>query len=264
MGVAKLGRCVVLVAVAVLFGAAPAIAAPIFTTPGDVTGRVPLSVVVGDFNGDGRQDLVTANAGADSVSVRLGNGSGSVGDGTFTAAAASPATGSFPFSVAVGDFNGDGRRDLVTANMNAGTVSVLLGNGVGSTGDGTFTAAASPATGASPRSVAVGDFNGDGRQDLATANANASTVSVLLGNGSGSTGDGTFTAAASPVTGSGPQSVAVGDFNGDGRQDLATANFSAGTVSVLLGNGSGSVGDGTFTAVASPATGSGPAVGGGG
>ena len=259
MVAAKLGRCVVpvLVAVVVLFGAAPAMAAPIFTTPADVVGSSPQSVAVGEFNGDGRQDLVIANTGSGTVSVLLGNGTGGIGDGTFTAAA-SPATGSLPAGVAVGDFNGDGRQDLATANFSAATVSVLLGNGAGSIGDGTFTAAASPATGSGPQSVAVGDFNGDGRQDLATANANASSVSVLLGNGTGSVGDGTFTAAASPATGSTPRSVAVGDFNGDGRQDLATANANASSLSVLLGNGTGSVGDGTFTAAASPATGSSP------
>ena len=75
--------------------------------------------------------------------------------------------------------------------------------------------------------MAVGDFNGDGRQDLATANGGANTVSVLLGNGTGSAGDGTFTPAASPATGGNPYSVAVGDFNADGRQDLVTANNSA-------------------------------------
>ena len=259
MVAAKLGRCVVpvLVAVVALFGAAPAMAAPIFTTPADVVGSSPQSVAVGEFNGDGRQDLVIANTGSGTVSVLLGNGTGGIGDGTFTAAA-SPATGSLPAGVAVGDFNGDGRQDLATANFSAATVSVLLGNGAGSIGDGTFTAAASPATGSGPQSVAVGDFNGDGRQDLATANANASSVSVLLGNGTGSTGDGTFTAAASPATGSTPRSVAVGDFNGDGRQDLATANANASSLSVLLGNGTGSTGDGTFTAAASPATGSFP------
>ena len=259
MVAAKLGRCVVpvLVAVVVLFGAAPAMAAPIFTTPADVVGSSPQSVAVGEFNGDGRQDLVIANTASGTVSVLLGNGTGGIGDGTFTAAA-SPATGSGPQSVAVGDFNGDGRQDLATANAGASTVSVLLGNGTGSIGDGTFTAAASPATGSSPQSVVVGDFNGDGRQDLATANTAASTVSVLLGDGTGSIGDGTFTAAAPAATGSSPRSVAVGDFNGDGRQDLATANANVNSVSVLLGDGTGSIGDGTFTAAASPATGGSP------
>ena len=98
---------------------------------------------------------------------------------------------------------------------------------------GTFTLVASPATGGSPRSLAVGDFNGDGRQDLATANFNANSVSVLLGNGTGSTGDGTFTADFAPSTGRAPVSVAVGDFSGDARPDLAVAAVNASQVFVL-------------------------------
>src|SRR5260370_1361116 len=91
------------------------------------------------------------------------------------------AVGDLPFSVAVGDFNGDGRLDLVTANVNAYNVSVLLGDG-----DGGFQPARTFATGEEPYSVAVGDFNGDGWLDLAVANFGTANVSVLLGNGDGS------------------------------------------------------------------------------
>src|SRR3989454_1109730 len=151
------------------------------------------------------------------------------------------AAGTNPHFVAVGDFNGDGKLDLAGANADLGarrsltentTVSVRPGNGVG-----TFQSPRNFGGGSSPRSVAVGDFNGDRKQDLAVANAGSTTVSVLLGNG-----DGTFQPAASFVVGTnGPWSVAVGDFNGDGKQDLAAANYGSPTVSVLLGNG-----DGTF------------------
>src|SRR6266851_4240058 len=92
--------------------------------------------------------------------------------------------------------------------------------------------------GRDPRSVAVGDFNGDGVQDLAVANFGSNTVSVLLGNG-----DGTFRAPLTFGVGTNPHFVAVGDFNRDGKQDLAVANFGSNTVSVLLGNI-----DGTFQA----------------
>ncbi|MEW6283581.1 MAG: FG-GAP-like repeat-containing protein, partial [Candidatus Eremiobacterota bacterium] len=95
------------------------------------------------------------------------------------------AVGTNPFSVALGDVNGDGRLDLATANVNSNDASVLLGNG-----DGTFQAAQNFAAGANPFSVALGDVNGDGRLDLATANHNSNDASVLLGNG-----DGTFQAA---------------------------------------------------------------------
>ncbi len=83
--------------------------------------------------------------------------------------------GSYPFSVAAGDFNGDGKVDLAVANEGSNSVSVLLGNG-----DGTFAAAQNFATGVNPWSVAVSDFNGDGKLDLAVANYGSGTVSVLL------------------------------------------------------------------------------------
>src|SRR5262249_38340245 len=89
--------------------------------------------------------------------------------------------GSFPVSVAVGDFNGDGALDLAVANQDFGRVSVLLGNG-----DGSFQAPRSLSAGSHPTSVAVGDFNGDGALDLAVGNRDSNNVSVLLGDGDGS------------------------------------------------------------------------------
>ena len=125
----------------------------------------------------------------------------------------------------MGDFNGDGKPDLATANYTSSNVSVLLGNGMGGFGTVTnFTA------GAKPISVTVGDFNGDGKPDLAAANYSSNNVSVLLGNGMGG-----FGAATNFTVGTRPYSVAVGDFNGDGKPDLATANFTSSNVSVLLG-----------------------------
>ena len=108
------------------------------------------------------------------------------------------------------------------------------------TGDCTLSFGSSRTFGAGsvPSSVTSGDFNGDGKRDLAVANNFSSDVSILLGNG-----DGTFQAAVNYVVGNGPSSVAAGDFNGDGHIDLVTANTNSGDVSILLGNG-----DGTFLA----------------
>ena len=104
----------------------------------------------------------------------------------------------------------------------------------------TFAPAASFGVGSNPSSVTVGDFNGDGNPDLATANLSSNDMSVLLGNGAGS-----FGAATNFTVGFNPSSVTVGDFNGDGNLDLATANSFSSTVSVLLGNGAGSFGAAT-------------------
>jgi hypothetical protein len=205
--------------------------------PRFAVGSSPLSVAVGDVNGDGRLDMVTANRLGNNVSVLLGDGSGGF------AAATSFAVGSSPRSVALGDVNGDGRLDIVTANYFGDNVSVLLGNGSGG-----FAAATNFAVGVYPNSVALGDVNGDGRLDVVTANNNSNNVSVLLGNGSGG-----FAAATSFAAGLGPWSVALGDVNGDGRLDIVTANASSNNVSVLLGNGSGG-----FAAAASFAVGFSP------
>jgi hypothetical protein len=194
-----------------------------------VAGEDPRAVAVGDFDGDGKQDLAVADYVSGTVSVLLGTGTGSF------AAPVSFAAGSNPYFVAVGDFNGDGKQDLAVVNYGSSSnnVSVLLGTGTGS-----FGAAVNFTAGSGPRAVAVGDFNGDGKQDLAVANYISSDVSVLLGTGGGSFGDAmNFTAGAEPY------SVAVGDFNGDGKQDLAVANIDSNNVSVLLGTGTGSFGD---------------------
>lgn len=92
--------------------------------------------------------------------------------------------------------------------------------------------------GHSPSAIAVGDFNGDGKLDLAATNEGDNTVSILLGNG-----DGTFQSQTTVPTGVAPDAIVAGDFNGDGKLDLAVANFTDNTISILLGNG-----DGTFTA----------------
>ena len=206
------------------------------------TGISPQAVAVGDFNQDGIPDLVVANDGctpspngcpgaAGTVSILLGNG-----DGTFRPSR-EYAAGTSTVSVAVGDFNGDGKPDLVV--VTGGQFGVLLGNG-----DGTF----SPVVLYSSQSsflvsVAVADLNGDGKLDLVAAGAvdgHLANVFVFLGNG-----DGTFKDAGSYYAGDGTfgaSGAIIVDLNGDGKPDVAlAADGRPGYVSVLLGNG-----DGTF------------------
>jgi VCBS repeat protein/HYDIN/CFA65/VesB family protein len=147
-------------------------------------------------------------------------------------------------SVATGDFNGDGKVDLVVAN----DIAAMLGVGVFlSNGDGTFQQVGNYATDAYPDSVVVGDFNGDGKLDVAVRSQYSFTISVLLGNG-----DGTFQPFKTTATTACQGRLAEGDFNGDGKLDLACTSSSANNVAILLGKG-----DGTFQREVDYAVGSG-------
>jgi uncharacterized protein (DUF2141 family) len=200
-------------------------------------GMYPSSVVVGDFNGDGKLDLAVVNSGISSpnVSILLGDGTGN-----FTLASSAPVGGD-PFAVAVGDFNGDGKLDLAAGVYNEPfcLVTILLGDGTGN-----FSLASSVALNWIAYAVAVGDFNGDGKLDVAAA-LDIGTVSILLGDGTGN-----FSLVSSPVVGAGVTQVVVGDLNGDGKPDLAVANGQPGVVSILLGDGTGN-----FQPASSPAAG---------
>ncbi|NUQ64120.1 MAG: VCBS repeat-containing protein, partial [Pirellulales bacterium] len=185
-------------------------------------GATPWAVAIGDVNGDGRADLAVANKDSNNVGILLGQ----VG-GRFDAAVTYSSGGNSPRSVAIGDVNGDGFADLVVANEQSGnSAGILLG-----LPGGTFAAAVTYASGGSyPRSVAIGDLNGDGRADVAVANGNSS-VGVLLAQVGGG-----FTAAATYASGGAdPMSLAIGDVNGDGRADLAVVNSDSRNVAVLLG-----------------------------
>jgi hypothetical protein len=186
------------------------------------------ALAVGDLTGDDKPDLVTVN-GRETVAVLINKGNGSFG------VKRDFATGAGPRSVAIGDLNADGSRDVATANHDANTVSVLFNNG-----DGSLRPKRDYATGRGTRSVAIDDVNGDGKPDLVTANiGDANGISVLL-----NTGDGTFQAKRDFGPGLLPLDLAIGDLNGDSKPDLATVNeYAVNGLSVFL-----NAGDGTFPA----------------
>ena len=208
-------------------------------------GGTPTSVAVGDFNGDGKQDIATSNSSNNNsysgttVSIRLGNGLGGFSGTTEIL------VGFNSMSLAIGDFNGDGKQDIAaTASANstgAGTVSFHLGDGLGG-----FSGSTEVAVGYSPYSIAISDFNGDGKQDIATANLASDSVSIRLGDGLGG-----FSGTTEVDVGENPYFVAIGDFNGDGKQDIATVNDlpASSFVSIRLGDGLGGFSGSTSIAV---------------
>ncbi len=188
-----------------------------------------MSVAVGNFNGDNRTDLAVVNYGDNSVSVVL-NG----------ASTTRLPVGGAPTSVAIGDFNGDNKTDLAVANYGSNNVSILSGNG-----NGSFTLTETVSVGDRPGaySVKVGDFNGDGKSDLAVAKLKSNEVSIVLGDGQGKFGSPTTTISLGPeIVASSDEAtllrqftpLTVDDFNGDGRSDLAIVKSGSNQVSVLL------------------------------
>lgn len=207
-------------------------------------------VAAGDFNKDGKLDIVTVDYPTAQVSVLLGNS-----DGTFQPAIKTPVPGAF-YGIAVADLNGDGNPDVVVGDSTGGTprnVNVLLGKG-----DGTFATPVRYSTGGSGEGqIVIGDFNRDGKLDIAVVNQSDNTISLLLGNG-----DGTFQAGkvvTSALASDGFLGFLVAaDFNGDGKIDLAVPDYvgsASGQVAILLGNGDGTFQAPTFLTTAGGATG---------
>ncbi|MEG4391177.1 DUF4347 domain-containing protein, partial [Microcoleus sp. BROC3] len=143
------------------------------------TGSAPISVSIGDINGDGRPDLAVANIFSNNASILLNTTATGATTPTF-ATQVTFATGTSPYSVSIGDINGDGRPDLAVTNRDDDTVSILLNTTPTNATTPTFATQVTFATGNSPRSVSIGDINGDGRPDLAVANRFSNTASILL------------------------------------------------------------------------------------
>jgi hypothetical protein len=196
-------------------------------------------LAVGDFTGDGKLDLAvfTIEGGNGYIAIfvndGLGNFKGQVGCTVGSEGGA---------SLAVADFDNDGKLDVAVSEATTNHLAICLGNG-----DGTFSLASSPTVGNNPLGLAAGDLNGDGKIDLVAANYTDGTVSVLLGNG-----DGTFTNGATYSVGKQPVNLTLADLNGDGKLDVTVANSADNNVQVLLGSGDGTFFVGTYRVGANP------------
>jgi hypothetical protein len=197
--------------------------------PINIGGR-PNDIAVGDWNKDGKLDVITCNDG-DTVTVLLGDGRGG-----FTPAPGSPIRAAAHL-IAVGDVNKDRNPDLALTHHDSFGVVVLLGAGDGRFAPATGSPfAAHQGTKAHNHGLALSDLNGDGNSDITTSNQDDNSVSVLLGDGRG----GFTPAVGSPIAvGRAPYPHVVGDVNRDGNLDIVTPNVGSNNVTVLLGDGRG-------------------------
>jgi hypothetical protein len=200
----------------------PALLSPLVSPTGDLTN----AVAVGDFNGDGKQDVFAAH---DDGSFRCMLGQG---NGQFVVGQQAAVGGRF-YAVAALDINQDGKLDVALVDFDSNEVDLLSGQG-----NGQFAYFGAIDVGTAPNSIAAADWNKDGKTDLIVSNAGDDTLSILLDSGPSS-----YTQAVMPA-GENPGALAVADFNKDGKKDVAVVNsaFGPSSVSVYLGNGGGAFG----------------------
>ncbi|CAF1077798.1 unnamed protein product [Adineta steineri] len=195
-------------------------------------GALPSSIVAADFNNDNITDLSVTNTGSDYITIFLG-----YSNGGFQTPGTSYAAYSSPSILISGDFNSDGKIDLAVVCRNSNQLLIFL-----CFGNGSFQNNATYTTGSTPYSVRAADFTGDSILDLVVANFGSNSVSIFIG-----TGTGEFIAATPATyatTSSSPVDIAIQDLNGDSKMDLAVCNQVGNTITVFLGNGNGTFGQG--------------------
>jgi hypothetical protein len=225
-------RTAVLVALAIAGAALAAETVPPFGPPSRIAigeARSPSAIAAGDFNGDGKMDVVVASEGSNDVTVLLGDGRGGLRQGASVPAGANPA------EIFVGDFDRDGYPDLAIANHDTSFVTILLGDGKG----GFRPAPGSPLTVHSkphPHTVDGCDANGDGNLDLVIDSWEEERLTLLLGDGKGG-----FQTPGLPIeVGRKPyRNLKLRDVNGDGKCDIVAPSYGKGVVTILLGDGRG-------------------------
>jgi len=203
------------------------------------TGSYPNGIAIGDLDGDGKLDVVTANTGNASLSVF--RNTSSVGNISFAAHADFATGNADPQYVAIADFDGDGKPDMAVTNE--ANVSVFHNTTTSGSTTISFAAHADFAVESEPGGIAVGDFDGDGKPDIAATISSDNYVSVL--HNTSSAGTISFGTHADFSVGPGPGNLAVSDVDGDGKLDIVTSNGGDGSASILHNTSSSSISFGT-------------------
>ena len=199
-----------------------------------VTGTSPVSISIGDIDGDGKPDIVVANHNSNTISILQNNcNTGSITQNSF-ASKIDFTAGLLPFSIALGDMDGDGRLDIITANGSGNSISIFRNqSNAGAITSNSLAGKVDFATALVPYSVAVADLDGDGKLDIAVANEGSNTVSVFRNTSSaGVINANSFAVKVDFKTSFLPFSVAIGDIDGDGKPDLVVTNEDSAYVSI--------------------------------
>jgi uncharacterized protein (TIGR02145 family) len=246
----------------VTFNSAQVINASSFTVKNDFgTDSSPIYLAVSDFDTDGKPDLAVTNQYSNSISV-LRNLSvpGSMSIGSFSGKV-DFTTGSEPVGIAVGDFDGDGYPDIAVANNVSNTVSVFRNTGIsGNISLTNFSLKVDFPVGSHPSGIAVGDIDGDGKPDIATANYATNSISILRNTSTTGTIDAnSFAGNIDFTTGTTPENVLICDIDGDGKLDAVTTNYAGNSISVFRNTStSGVIDNSTFAPKVDITTGTGP------
>lgn len=192
------------------------------------TGNTPYGIAIGDINGDGLLDIAATNFNDNTVSV-LGNRS--INGSLSFVTKVDFATGNSPSAIVMGDLNGDHKLDLVFVNTSSGSVSVL--RNTSTAGLFNFATKLDLITGLNPKSIAIGDLDGDGKPDLVIGNVNVGANNLSVFRNTGNVGTLSFSSKVDFDTNDGPWAIAIADLDGDSMPDMISANGNSNTVSIL-------------------------------
>ena len=196
------------------------------------TGTAPQGAVIGDIDGDGKPDLAVTNSTTTTFSVFRNTSTSGTLDGSSFAAKVDFTTGTGPREMAIGDLDGDGKLDVVVANLTSTTVSVF--RNTSTSGTVSFAAKVDFTPGAGPVGVAIGDLDGDGKPDIASANNGGTSVSVFRNTSTSGTIDASsFAAKVDYTAGTAPNIIWIADVDGDSNRDIIVSNVNSNNLSVF-------------------------------